>query len=216
VKCDYDSIVLCLRRLGLLSILVALLASVASAAAANPLGDCFERIAVAVRHVQHPHAAPRPHAVHKVHHVHPGARRPHRVKVVVPTAAYAHQTHYILRPRACGTNELMMTPLPGAVGPEAPELLLSALAGPLPPPGVDVSDEAPLLISPSSPTPDLPALPPTGAPPTGGFVLPPGGSPGGPGGIPEPATWAMLIVGFFGIGAALRQRRSRSALACEI
>ncbi|TAJ68649.1 MAG: PEP-CTERM sorting domain-containing protein [Phenylobacterium sp.] len=27
------------------------------------------------------------------------------------------------------------------------------------------------------------------------------------GGVPEPATWAMMILGFFGMGAALRQRR---------
>jgi hypothetical protein len=38
-----------------------------------------------------------------------------------------------------------------------------------------------------------------------GNILPIGG--GGPG-VPEPATWAMLIFGFAGIGAALRRRRS--------
>jgi hypothetical protein len=27
-------------------------------------------------------------------------------------------------------------------------------------------------------------------------------------GVPEPATWAMMILGFFGLGAALRSRRS--------
>jgi hypothetical protein len=279
VKSDHDARVPRRKRLGALALLVALMASGASAAAANPLTDCFERIAVAVRHVPHPHAAARPHAVHKVHHVRPRARRPHRVKVTVPTAAYAHRTHYILRPRACGTHEAMMTPLPGAVGPEAPELLLSALAGPLPPPGVDVADTSPALIGPSPPslglpsTPEafLPSFPPSGVPPTGGFVVPgaPGGpgpppvgppppgqppiappgqppvtppdqppitppgqppvlppdqppvvpplTPGGPGvpGIPEPATWAMLIVGFFGIGAVLRQRRTSSALGRE-
>lgn len=35
-----------------------------------------------------------------------------------------------------------------------------------------------------------------------------GGVGGGGGGVPEPATWAMLIFGFAGIGAALRRRRS--------
>lgn len=30
----------------------------------------------------------------------------------------------------------------------------------------------------------------------------------GGGGVPEPATWAMMIFGFAGIGAALRRRRS--------
>jgi hypothetical protein len=49
-------------------------------------------------------------------------------------------------------------------------------------------------------------------------ALPPGGGGGGgipidpgiPTGVPEPATWAMLILGFFGIGMAMR-RRGRSA-----
>jgi hypothetical protein len=39
-----------------------------------------------------------------------------------------------------------------------------------------------------------------------GNILPIGG--GNPGGVPEPATWAMLIFGFAGIGAVLRRRRS--------
>lgn len=34
------------------------------------------------------------------------------------------------------------------------------------------------------------------------------GAGGGPAGVPEPATWAMLIFGFAGIGAALRRRRA--------
>jgi hypothetical protein len=42
--------------------------------------------------------------------------------------------------------------------------------------------------------------------------LPGGGScddPGGPGtGVPEPATWAMMIMGFGGVGALLRRRRT--------
>jgi PEP-CTERM motif len=33
---------------------------------------------------------------------------------------------------------------------------------------------------------------------------------GAGGGVPEPATWAMLIFGFAGVGAALRRRRSGS------
>lgn len=46
--------------------------------------------------------------------------------------------------------------------------------------------------------------PPTLQPPTG---------PKPPGAVPEPATWAMLIVGFFGLGAQLRRsgRRARNA-----
>lgn len=32
-----------------------------------------------------------------------------------------------------------------------------------------------------------------------------------PGPVPEPATWAMMIIGFAGIGAALRRRQSKMA-----
>ena len=35
---------------------------------------------------------------------------------------------------------------------------------------------------------------------------------GGPG-VPEPATWAMMILGLGGVGATLRRRRSAMALA---
>lgn len=31
--------------------------------------------------------------------------------------------------------------------------------------------------------------------------------------VPEPATWAMMLVGMFGLGAALRRRQRRAALA---
>ena len=54
------------------------------------------------------------------------------------------------------------------------------------------------------PNPGFPPGP--GAPPPG--IFDPGASP-----VPEPATWAMLILGFFAIGAAIR-RRKRSALPC--
>jgi hypothetical protein len=30
----------------------------------------------------------------------------------------------------------------------------------------------------------------------------------GVGGVPEPATWAMMLIGFGGLGAVLRRRRS--------
>jgi len=36
---------------------------------------------------------------------------------------------------------------------------------------------------------------------------------GGLAAVPEPATWAMMIVGFFGLGAALRRRRAADAFA---
>ena len=34
-----------------------------------------------------------------------------------------------------------------------------------------------------------------------------------PGGIPEPSTWFMMIMGVFGIGAAMRRKNRRSSLA---
>ena len=43
----------------------------------------------------------------------------------------------------------------------------------------------------------------------GGTILPPPDN----GGIPEPATWAMMLTGFFGVGATMRARRRRVALA---
>ena len=33
------------------------------------------------------------------------------------------------------------------------------------------------------------------------------------GGVPEPATWAMMLVGFGGLGSVLRRRRTRVSLA---
>jgi hypothetical protein len=56
----------------------------------------------------------------------------------------------------------------------------------------------PLAANPSK-TPDL--------------IDPPAGAPGiaGPSGVPEPATWLMLVAGLFGLGAALRQRPHRLA-----
>lgn len=261
----------------------------ASPAAANPLSDCFERIAVAARHVPHKHHVAAAHrAVHRVRHVRPHRHRKVLRKVKGPpaVAAYAHRTHYILRPKACGTNEALMTPLPTAVAPEAPELLLAALAGPAETPaGVDVAEITPVGAPPVVGDTFTPGFPggPGGVTPTGGFVFPgTPGTPGGPGqppitppgqppvtppaqppvvtppgqppvtppgqppvlppgqpppivtppvvtppvvtppvvtppvvtppgGIPEPATWAMLIVGFFGVGTALRRRRARVA-----
>jgi hypothetical protein len=35
--------------------------------------------------------------------------------------------------------------------------------------------------------------------------------PPGAGGVPEPATWAMMLIGFFGLGSLLRQRRALAA-----
>ena len=46
--------------------------------------------------------------------------------------------------------------------------------------------------------------PGAGNPPGG---TPPTGTPPTPGPVPEPSTWALLIIGFFSVGAALRKRR---------
>ena len=40
-----------------------------------------------------------------------------------------------------------------------------------------------------------------------------GGGGGGQGGVPEPASWAMMILGFGGVGAMLRRRRPYLAIA---
>ena len=51
--------------------------------------------------------------------------------------------------------------------------------------------------------------PPNGPPPNG--PIPPVIDPiiPGAGAVPEPATWAMLILGFFAVGAAMRRRERR-------
>jgi hypothetical protein len=262
-------------------VLAAAIALTASAASANPLTDCFERIAVAARHMPHHHAAAPHRLVHRARHLGPRPRVRH---VAAPgrTVAYAHRTHYILRPRACGTHEALMTPLAGVAAPEAPELLLAELVGPAPA-AVDVADTAPVaglpiadiftpgFSFPGGPAttpgggfvfpgggpgggpgqpPGTPPVTPPGVTPAGpGPVIvppvegpppvvipvvtpvgpgifppvvpvvditppPPGGPPGvpplpgGPPVIPEPATWAMFVVGVFGLGAALRRRRA--------
>jgi hypothetical protein len=89
------------------------------------------------------------------------------------------------------------------IGPEGPGGVTSPIIeSPVPPPG------APQV------TPVTPGGPGGVSPPVGPIVetgvpgLP--GLPGGVGGVPEPASWSLLLVGFFGLGGALRrQRRAR-------
>jgi len=80
---------------------------------------------------------------------------------------------------------------------------------------------------------DFPPISETGGPPGGwppyaccggggGPPGPPGGPSGPPGppgetpGVPEPATWAMMLIGFGSIGWSLRRQRARAvqAIAC--
>jgi len=49
----------------------------------------------------------------------------------------------------------------------------------------------------------------TNAPPTNTSR----GGPNEPGGVPEPATWALMLAGFGGLGVALRRRRSAALTA---
>src|SRR6185312_12278217 len=67
--------------------------------------------------------------------------------------------------------------------------------------------DQPPVIPPDQPPvvpPDQPPVVPPDQPPVIPPVFPPPDTPPvitPPGGIPEPATWAMMIVGFFGVGA---------------
>jgi hypothetical protein len=267
-----------MARGGGLAVLVFALVG-ASPSAANPLSDCFQRIAVVFHPHRHPAHAVAHRAIHRVHHVRPRPHpRPHRIAASGPSRAYAHRTRYILRPIACETHPAtaLMSPVPGAVGPETPQLLLAELAGPpvaaaeaeasapeIPaaiaaappeffpnifggPGGVPLPGGFPGVIGPGVPggppvTPVTPVTPPVGpvevtpplvTPPIDTTVTPPVAPPvigppppvvdtppttpsgppvvpGGPpvGGVPEPATWALMLVGFFGLGGALRRRR---------
>jgi hypothetical protein len=91
--------------------------------------------------------------------------------------------------------------------------LVDLVTSPLPVtvPGLEAFD-VPLITAPPSGPPEF-FLPPPG----GGFIVPPGGStppvvtppivtPPTPS-VPEPATWAMMLLGFAGIGVALRKQR---------
>jgi hypothetical protein len=102
-----------------------------------------------------------------------------------------------------------------------------ALAGPPPSPPLAPPPEAPLYTAVASPpTPIIPVTGGGGGPPVLSNIPPPGGGGGGftppivtttetpvtpptpvtP--VPEPTTWAMMIVGFGLIGRALRRKRA--------
>lgn len=80
-----------------------------------------------------------------------------------------------------------------------------------PPPEGEVPPLASLGLI-SAPIPETPDGYPSDVPPGGG-----GGGGGGccttiTEGVPEPSTWAMLIIGFFSIGHAMRARRRSAKL----
>ncbi len=70
---------------------------------------------------------------------------------------------------------------------------------PIVPPTVIVPPTEPPTEPPVIPplTPEPPIVPPTTP------IIPPVSA------VPEPATWAMLIIGFFGLGSAIRSKRAR-------
>jgi hypothetical protein len=159
------------------ALLLALGAQVSSATA-GPLGDCFERVAVAFHHP----SRPRPHVTH-----HPVAHRPaiHRIHAAGsrPRAGYNHA--YVLRPRACGGRRALATPIGGLTSPSPAQTLLAELAGPgsPPPEARAVSQPLPAGSEPST----VGGPPPTDTPAPGGFGFP--GVPlGGPGTTGTPGT----------------------------
>jgi hypothetical protein len=139
---------------------------------------------------------------------------------------------YALRPVACDTHPSGIQSVePGR--PATAQKLLDALAGPTP----SVAPQE--TVTPTIAGPDLPGLPggpglpdETGGPGfpgfpggTGGFpvvvgplmppITPPMTPPDQPPAIPEPATWAMLILGFFALGGALRGQRKAAKIRAE-
>ena len=136
-------------------------------------------------------------------------------------ASLKHKKQPILHERA----------LPKLRKPESP---LAGIVGTLPVPPIEMAPETP-LYSMVSAAPDV--IPPTslvpgGAPPGsntpppgggGGIVVPPGttDTPNVPEtpvtpAVPEPATWAMMLLGFGGIGMAMRRSRRRSSTLMQV
>jgi hypothetical protein len=86
-------------------------------------------------------------------------------------------------------------------------------------PPAPVVDPVVAVVDPSAPS-GLPSGDPTGGSPIGPIDpigLPGGGAPGGASAVPEPSTWAMLLLGFAGLGyaASRRSKTPISALACQ-
>ena len=78
------------------------------------------------------------------------------------------------------------------------------------PPGGSPPGGSPPVATPPGGGPPV-VIPPGGGPPGGGPSPPGGGPPGGGGPVPEPASWIMMIMAMFAVGAALRRRRRKLA-----
>jgi hypothetical protein len=118
---------------------------------------------------------------------------------------------YGLRPVSCDIQPAIQSKAPR---PAVAQRLLDALVSPASP--LVVAEQTPVIgpfadtVFPGGPGAMAPFIggpigggPPLGPPVTPPVVIPPG-SP-----APEPATWAMLFLGFAGVGSALRVRQRR-------
>ena len=208
--------------------------------------DCFPRLNAADAHHIPAASPPRrpaahapsghPHAGH-VHHLHHRAK-PHGVKRIQAKAAaarkpshrqwlessFARQTipTYAPRPVSCDLHPAsLLQSTPPAVAPTAAQRLLDEMVGPTPPTLAATDTQT------AATTPPGGVLPPSYVPPPGvtGSIGFPGGSgtPGGPsrppvGAVPEPATWAVMLLGFFAVGGTLRAARAskREADAAQL
>jgi hypothetical protein len=120
-----------------------------------------------------------------------------------------------LRSQGCEKDQpvVAMSPVPGAEPNGPPPSPLEAVLQPVPPPAGDMTPQTWVVT-------DRPVPPPPDEGPGGVFVPVTGGGGGGGGGgvfptggptaVPEPGTWAMMLVGFLGVGAALRSTRRRT------
>lgn len=142
-----------------------------------------------------------------------------------PGARTEAQLTKIKRPHHRVLTERSLPELPEIPGVTAVTPTVALFAPPLQA-AMPVFPEAPLLTAAAYPPP-LFFVPPIGgvfAPPPGGGGGGPPGGPGGPGGppqqpppeqppaVPEPGTWAMMILGFALTGWALRRNGAASAL----
>ncbi len=158
----------------------------------------------AVHKLHHKRVKPVPHKVHKkVHRKTVAKRRPVAHRPAVRRAAPLHRVTYakpLCVERTPQVNAMLGLPditQPPAILPETVAQQVTDI-GPTSTPETAVTN-------PVEPTIDFPLIPPLGPGP-GPFVttFPPPLL-----GVPEPASWAMMLLGFGAVGWAIRQRRLR-------